>query len=253
MRAWLLGVAVALAAAGVAAADEKAEAVVKKGIEATGGADALNKYPAGRFTLKGEVPVQGTDTEFTGDMAYGPDKFRMNLSLSVMGMNVTVRQVINGDKAKRTVKVGDTEVPSGDVEKDEMKMALVGRQAQRLTPLLDPKQFTLRAADDEDVNGKKAAVVVATPKGIDKEIKLYFDKASGLLVKTGHRGLGPADGGARAEVYQEAYLSDYKKVNGVQVAHKLVQHHDGKKFMTATLSDYELLEKLDDSEFKVDD
>jgi hypothetical protein len=253
MRRLMLGVALALAAAGVAAADEKAEAVVKKAIEAHGGADNLNKYTAERFTMKGEVDVMGTFTEFTGGMAHAPDRFRMDFSMQVMGMNITFRQVVNGDKAKRTVKVGDMDVPAGDVEKDELKMAQVGHQAQRLTPLLDPKLFTLRAGDDEDVNGKKAAVVVATPKAIDKEVKLYFDKESGLLVKFGHQGKGPGSGGARVDVYVESYQSEFKKVNGLQVATKLQQDHDGKKFLTATLSDYELLEKLDDSEFKVDD
>ena len=253
MRPWILGVALAVSAAGLAAADEKAAAVVKKGIEAHGGADALNKYKAERFTMKGEVDVMGTATEFTGGMAHAGDKFRMDLSMQFMGMNITFRQVVNGDKAKRTVKVGDMDVPAGDVEKDEMKMIVAGHLAQRLTPLLDPKHFTIRAGDDEDVNGKKAAVVVATPKAIDKEIKLYFDKESGLLVKTGHQGKGPGEGGARTDVYQESYLSEFKKVNGVQVATRVQQNHDGKKFLTSTMSDIELLEKLDDSEFKLDD
>jgi hypothetical protein len=253
MRQWLLGLAVVVAASGAAVADEKAEAIVKKGIEAHGGADALSKHMASKFTVTGEVAVQGKDTEFTGDMAYVvPGKFKMNLNLEVMGMKLSITQVMNGDKAKRTVKVGDM-VIQDEVDKDELKMGSAGQAAQKLTPLLDAKMFTIRAADDEDVNGKKAAVVVATPKAIDKEIKLYFDKESGLLVKTGHKGLGPADGGARAEVYQESYLSEFKKVNGIQVATKLVLHHDGKKFMSATMSDYEVLEKIDDKEFTVDE
>ena len=34
---------------------------------------------------------------------------------------------------------------------------------------------------------------------------------------------------------------------------KIVLHHDDKKFMTATVSDVEVLEKLEDKEFKLDD
>ncbi|HJZ92196.1 MAG TPA: hypothetical protein VKE40_15075 [Gemmataceae bacterium] len=253
MRQWFLGVAVVIAASSAAVADEKAEAIVKKGIDSHGGADALSKNMASRFTLKGEVDVQGTDTEFTGDMAYVvPGRFKMNLNLEVMGMKISINQVINGEKAKRMVKVGDMVIKQ-EVEQEDLKMGAAGQAAQKLTPLLDPKVFSIRAADDEDVNGKKAAVVIATPKAIDKEIKLYFDKESGLLVKTGHKGLGPGDGGARAEVYKETYLSEYKKVNGVQVPTKMVLNHDGKKFMTATMGDYEVLEKIDDKEFSVED
>ena len=48
-------------------------------------------------------------------------------------------------------------------------------------------------------------------------------------------------------------MSEYKKVNGVQVPHKMVLTHDDKKFMTATVCDAEVLEKVDDKEFKIDD
>ncbi|HJZ92197.1 MAG TPA: hypothetical protein VKE40_15080 [Gemmataceae bacterium] len=254
MRQWFVSLAVVFAAAGVAAADEKAEAIVKKGIEAHGGADNLNKYPAAKFTIKGEVAVMGSDVEFNGDMAHViPGKFKMNLNFEFMNMKFFMTQVLNGDKFKRTIKVGDNIVPAEDEDKDEIKMNSAEQAALQLTPLLDAKAFTIRAADDEDVNGKKAAVVVATPKTIDREIKLYFDKESGLLVKTGYKGLGPGGAGARAEVYKESYYSEFKKVNGIQVTTKLVQNHDGKKFLTATMSDYEVLEKIDDKEFSVED
>jgi len=254
MRQWFLGLVAVVTAAGVAAADDKAEAVVKKGIEAHGGADALNKYKASKYTMKGELPVAGTDIEFTGAMAFVlPDKFRMDLSLEVMGMKVAIHQVANGDQVKRTVKVGDMDAPAGDDVKDEIKFAVAGRQAQMLTPLLDAARFTIKAADDEDVNGKKAAVVVATPKGFDKELKLYFDKESGLLVKSGHKGKGPGEGGARVDVYQESFFSDFQKVSGIQVPTKVLVHQDGKKFMSAILSDYQVLEKLDEKEFAIED
>lgn len=249
----MLGVAVALVAAGAAVADDKAEAVIKKAIQAQGGADVLNKYTAAKVHVKGEMNLQGTDVPFEADMAYAPGKFKMVLQMEAMGQKVTITQVMNGDKGKRTVAVGDKVVQSAQVEKDEVQQAVAGRQAQRLTPLLDPKLFTLKAADDEDVNGKKAAVVLATPKGSDKEMKLYFDKSSGLLVKSAHKGKGPGSGEDRPEVYQESYVSDYKKVNGLQVPGKIEIHNDGKKFMTGTMSDHKVEEKLDEKEFAIDD
>ena len=194
MRRWLLGVSVVLAAAAAAAADDKAEAVIKKAIEAHGGADGLNRYKAARFTMKGEMAIMGMDVEISGDMAYVPDKFRMNINLTVAGQQITVHQVVSGDKGKRTVKVGDQVVQDMKIEKDEVDLSRLGRQVEKLTPLLDAKQFTLRAGDDEDVNGKKAALVIVTPKGLDREFKLYFDKESGLLVKSGHQGKGPGRG-----------------------------------------------------------
>ena len=130
MRRWLLGVAVALAAAGAAAADDKAEAVIKKAIEAHGGADALNKYKAARFTMKGEMAIMGMDVEISGDMAYRPDSFRMSINLTVMGQQIAVHQVVNGEKGKRTVKVGDQVVQAMKIEKDEVARPRLGRRSR---------------------------------------------------------------------------------------------------------------------------
>jgi hypothetical protein len=249
MRRWLLGFAVVLAAAGVSAADDKAEAVIKKAIEAHGGADNLNKNTFSRYTMKGEIDIMGMNLEFSGDMATGPNKMRMNMNMSVMGMNIVMHQVVNGEKGKRTVKAGDQVVQDTAIEKDEVEISRYGHQVEKLTPLLDAKQFTIAAAEDSDVNGKKASVVIATPKGSDREFKLYFDKDSGMLVKTGFKAKSPGGGDA----YQESFPSDYKKVNGIQVASKITIENDGKKFLTLTVSDIEVLDKLDDSEFKIDD
>src|SRR5262245_39680199 len=255
MRQWFLGLAVVLAAAGVAAAaDDKTKAVIKKAIEAHGGADALNKYTASKFTMKGELHIQDLDLEFTGDVATASGgRFKLNMTSDIMGMKLVIQQVVNGDKVKSVTKVGDVVVPGGDEEMAELKAAAAFQEAEQLTPLLDAEKFTIRSADDEDVNGKKAAVVVIKPKSVDKEMKLYVDKESWLIVKTSHKGLGPGDGTAPAEVLEETYHSEYKKINGIQVATKLVVNHDDKKFLTATLSDYEVLEKIDDKEFTIDD
>src|SRR5688500_14561277 len=98
MRFWLLGVVAVLAAAGVSAADDKTDAVLKKAIEAHGGADNLNKYTAGKFTMKGDVSVMGMDLEFSGDAAYMTDKYRMHIEMKVADMTITVHQVMAGGK-----------------------------------------------------------------------------------------------------------------------------------------------------------
>jgi hypothetical protein len=256
MRRWILGLAVVLVAAGAAAADEKAEAVVKKAIEAHGGADALNKYKAAKFKMAGDISVIGMNVEFTGSLAYNlPDRYRLEIDMEVMGQKMNLHQVVKGETVKSTIMVGGMTIPSpgGDAEKEELRTAAVLQEAEQITPLLDAKKFDIKLADDADVNGKKAAVVVVQPKLVKKEIKLFFDKESGLLVKTAHRGMGPGEDGQAKEVEEESYASDYKKVKGVQVPYKLTVHHDGKKFMEVKLSDYELLEKIDDKEFATDD
>ena len=48
-------------------------------------------------------------------------------------------------------------------------------------------------------------------------------------------------------------MSDFKAVDGVQTPMKLVVKHDGKVFMSTTLSDAKTSVKLDPKVFSVDD
>ena len=255
MRRLIASLAVALLVSSAATADEKAEAIVKKGIEAHGGADALNKYKAGRFTMKGELSILGMDIEFTGKLAYSmPDRYRMELQAEIMGQKMVIKQTVKGDTVKATIMFGGMNLPAGgDDEKEELKLASIMQEAERLTPLLDKKKFTIKTAAEEEVDGKKVDVLVITPAAVKKEVRFYFDQKSGLLVKTAHKGKGPGEDGTPVDVNEESFHSDFKKINGIQTAQKMEVKHDGKKFMTVKANDIELLEKIDDKEFTVDD
>lgn len=254
MRRLLMGLALAILATGTASADEKAEAAVKKAIEGHGGAEALNKLKATRFVMKGDISIIGMDLEFTGKASFMlPNKYRMEMNSEIMGQKMTITQVVNGDKIKSIVKVGDMTIPEDEEQKKELKFAAIMQEAQQLTPLLDAKKFKIVAGDDVEVMGKKTSVVVVTPTAMDRELKLFIDKTTGLILKTAHKGIGPGEAGTPVEVLEESYMSEYKKVSGIQVAMKMEVKHDDKKFMTVNVSDYEALEKIDEKEFTIDD
>ena len=82
-------------------------------------------------------------------------------------------------------------------------MAVVGREAEQLTPLLDAKKFALRAADDEDVNGKKAAVVVVTPKDGQQGDQAVLRQGVRPAGQGRPQGDGPGRRRGQGEVYQE--------------------------------------------------
>ena len=99
MKRWLLGVTVALVAVNLATADDKAEAIVKKAIEAHGGAEALNKYAAGRMKMKGEIALAGMTLDFTGGISYVlPDRYRFEMTADIAGQKLLVNQTAKGDK-----------------------------------------------------------------------------------------------------------------------------------------------------------
>jgi hypothetical protein len=256
MRRWFLGLAVVSMTTLPAGADDKAAAVVKKAIEAHGGAANLNKYVAGRAKISGEMILDGKTVDFAGAILFRlPDRYKLNVTFELNGEKVEMEQVVKGDEIKSVMKVGGEAVSLGNdaADKEEAKMASVIQEAEQLTPLLDAKKFTVKSADDADVNGVKAAVVLVKPAALKKEVKMFFDKKSGLLVKTTHQATESDEDGASKEVLEETYYDDHKKVNGVVVPLRETVFHDGKKFLAGKLTDYELVEKIDDKEFKTDD
>jgi hypothetical protein len=253
MRKWILSVltVAVVSACGFAADDPKA--VVEKAIKAHGGKDLLAKYPCNKAIAKGEMSLMGLDLNFEAVTTMAPEKFKLELSMSVGGMDVKVLQIVNGDKVISKTKVGDMNMDAiSEAQKEELKMSVIEHEMGLIYPLLDAKKFTLKAEADDEVEGKKTAVISVTHTKSPDPTKLYFDKETGLMIKTSRKGLAPgSDDGTK--VLYESIQSDYKKVDGLMIPMKLVVSTDGKKFMTIVTSEHTNLEKVDPKEFSVDD
>jgi hypothetical protein len=229
---------------GPATAQEDAKATVEKAIKAHGGEEKLNKYPASQIKAKGNMNTMGADIEFTVEAASQlPDKMHNEIKLEVMGQALTVIQVYDGKQGWVSVMGQVTEL-EGD-QLDEMKEQMFSDYLDNLVPLLKDKSLKLEVIGDEKVDGKPAAGVKVSAKG-HKDTKMYFDKETGLLVKSERRALDDA----MQEVNAETFYRDYKDVSGVKQPMKVLVKHDGKKYMDVEVTEVKLLEKLDDSLFK---
>lgn len=260
MRNGIYGVIAIIMLAGPAWAQGDAKAVIEKAIAAAGGKERLEKFPASKNKFTGEMSIMGLDIKFEGTSIQAPGQFKLEMVADVMGQKLNVTQIVDGSKVKTKQSLGGAELPSqaGEAEMDELRFSVVGQEISSLTPLLaKPKKYTLKAGADENVGDKPAAVVTVTAKLDDKgdktkEVKLYFDKESGLLVKTSRKGLAPGDPDGK-EALQESVLSDYKLIDGIKVAMKTTNYIAGNKFMTITSSEHNLLEKVDKKEFLLDE
>jgi hypothetical protein len=249
MHKWFFGLAAVAFAVVAAPAQDDVVAVVKKAIDAHGGAKALDQYPAGYYKMKGRLVQDKDEREFTGETTYQrPDKLRVTLELDSGGGKTTVLQVVNGKQAKQLVN--DKPAPLTDAQKAELLLTLKLQEVTQFTPLLDPTRYVITAEKPAKVGTEEAAVVLVTGKDF-KDTRLFFSKATGLLVKTERKGLAP--GGADGkEVTEETLLSDYKKVDGVMSPMKMTVNHDGKKFMEMTVVEAKLTDKADPKLFAVD-
>ncbi len=245
-RAVLLAAVAVLIVGGVRAADDAAVAVVKKGIEAHGGEDALKKPKGGEYKVEGEVTIGAEKGKFTSSISYAlPNMFRMSVDTTLGTAKTSQVIVVNGDKVKATTNGKAQELK--DPAKAEFLQLAAIQEVSLLYPLLDDKKFTLTAEKDEMVNGKDAAVVRVSRKGM-KDVRLYFDKAGGELVKFVHKMPDPFGAEATTEVTQ----SEFKKFDGVLQPTVQKVKQANKEYMTLKIVEAKLLEKPDLKAYVID-
>jgi hypothetical protein len=248
MRTYLLHLLVLslfLSLAGRAGAQGEAKAIIEKALKAHGGADKIAKLKAAQVAAKGTIDVNGMNLEFTAESyAQLPNQFKSVMKLKAGGMDFTQVQSMNRDKI--VITLNGMEVPLTDKTRDEIKETVYAERVANLIPLIKEKEFQLSLLGEAQVDGRPAVGVKASSKG-HKDVNLYFDKESGLLVKTEYRSL---DAMSNQEYTREQILKGYKEFNGIQSPTRLVINKDGKKLVEMEVTDVKNLEKLDDSVFE---
>ena len=251
MRRLLIPCALVLALAALGRADDAsdARAVVEKAVKARGGADNLAKYKADVLKVKGAVHVSGLDIDFTGEISFQqPDKSRAVIEGTVMGTNFKSTRVVNGDKGWIDDLLGAAR-QQRDMSKEELAEERESQNANSIIRLavLTDKAYTLSTVGESKVGDKEAVGILVKCKGY-RDVSLFFDKKTHLLLKSETRGKDP-QGGGDTEFTQEAFYDDYKEVGDLQVAHKLTIKRDGKAFLESEATEFKPEEKLDDGLF----
>jgi outer membrane lipoprotein-sorting protein len=223
--------------------DKDAKAVIARAVEAQGGAAALKKYQASTVKIKGKVHTPFGD----GDMAATlkvqlPDKIRFDMKLTFGGADVGFVSVVDGDKGW-LVANGETQELSKEMLAETRDQLHAGQVTDlRVT---GGKGVKLSSLGETKV-GDKSAVGVRVSCAGHRDVNLYFDKGTGLLLKSETRG---KDGMTGEEYTEEKVYGDYKKVNGLMVAHKVDATRDGKPRSESVVTEVTLEEKLPDSTF----
>jgi hypothetical protein len=238
-------------AASARAADDDVKAILAKAIKAHGGEEALAKYQAGQTKAKGKLVLpQIGETDFTQESAFMlPDKFKETLDFEIMGKKVNVVTIVNGDKISIDTSVDGKNVPVEitDGVKEAVKEQQYMMKAARLVALVKDKDVQLEPLGEVKVEGKPAIGVRVSSKG-HKDLSLFFNKETGLVVKAERRTADPMTG---KEFTEERIMLEYEKTKeGIPLPKKVLVKRDGEKHVEAEVVEAKWLEKLDDSEFK---
>jgi outer membrane lipoprotein-sorting protein len=248
MRRTVCVTAAVLLAWSPALAEQPAEmkALVEKAIKAAGGAENLAKFKGESFKGKGKWYGMGDGLDFTGEWwVERPGKVRVQIDAGADGNKFTFIRVVNGKKVWN--KFAD--MTQAVEDKEQIAEAEEETHASRLTSLLPllEKGYKLAPVGEVKVEGKPAIGVRVSHKG-HRDVNLFFDKESGLLVKSEGSGKDFMAGGK--EFTQETLYSQYKEVKGLKVPMKVVINRDGKKYVETEVTEIEPKEKLDDSLFE---
>jgi hypothetical protein len=245
MRKLLLAAcAAALFVGGAAAAPaaDEARAIIERAIKAHGGFDRLSRVRADQVKCKGVLFVNDKETPFLSETTVQPpSQFRNVFELQGARKAVFV-EILNGDKVSFSIDGQPQKVDDGLATEVRETMQL--NRIIRLVPLLTDKAYTLQPLGEVKIDDQLALGVKATAKG-RRESRLFFHKASGLLIKTEHI----TEDDAGKNVMQEELYGDFKDDQGYKRPMKITAYRNGKKIMEAKLLDVKYLDKVDDEEF----
>ena len=225
------------------AQDDECRAMIAKAMKAMGGEDKLASFKASHMKGKGNISIMGTDLEFTSEiLTQNPDKQKLVVQFNFMNMNFTFTKVVDGAKGWQNIMEKTTALDAQELM--EAKENFNAERIIRLAPLKD-KEYQLSPLGEVKVGDHQTVGIQVSRKGY-RDVSLYFDKKTHLLIKSESRALDPS----KEEVNQEKLYSGYKELlPGMKLPSKMVINNDGKKFMEIIVTEAVPVEKHDDSMF----
>ena len=225
--------------------ETEAQAIVAKGMKAYGDEKVAQKLMAATTKGKGTVHIMDVAFEMkVQSWVQLPGKIKTVLGMSGNGLNLDIVQIVNGDKG--WVSVDGNVV---DLDDDQMKEAKDLMHVERVTTLFGikaDKEMKLAALGETKLGDMAVVGVKVTKKG-QRDVKLYFDKATNLLVKAEYRALDPV---SKEEVNQEKLFGGYKEfVPGFKSPTKITVKNDGQLFLELEITEIRPVDRHDDSTF----
>lgn len=221
-------------------AQSDGRAIIEKAIEASGGARELEKFTAFHARYEGnsyfgaaKVPCR------LESFLQWPKQLRTNLDCeSADRKKFLLVQVIDGEQAWRSEN-GQTQQAQGPTLA-ELRESFYFQRIETLRPLVEKAQFTYTATGERAVNDHAAVGVKVSSPG-HRDITLYFDNHSYLLVKSEHW-LPDLTG---REVFRESVYGDFGDVAGVKQSRSMEIFQDRKKVLEMRLVELTFPDRID--------
>jgi len=218
--------------------DQNAEDIIDKMLEAQGGRDLLETIKD--VTISGSLELVQMGLNGTITVYSKTPKMRRS-DIEVMGMLIT--QAYDGTKAWMV-----NPQTGAEEEMPEQLAAYAEREAIGVDGILHPEKYgiTFEFKGKETVEGKDYFHVEQTYSDGYKA-SVYIDPETYLLYKS--KGITLNNMGV--EVVAESYPSDFRKVNGMMVAHAITIFQDSEEYLNLAIDEVKTNSGLEDSLFKM--
>lgn len=248
MFRWLIALlALGLLLGPVRAQDATVRAILERAIEAHGGTAQIDKRKAVFARAKSTLHMGQVDVPAVIDTYIQlPDRFKSVMVMDIQGQKLTMIQCLNGGEA--WIDVNGQPQQANDQILATLREFQHHEKVVRLTPLLRDKGFEFRLLGAAKV-GDHAVIGVKVIHKDFEDINLFFDKATGLLLKTEHKSEEAKSDGSTRKILKTELFSDFKEIDGVKRPMKVVIYHDDQKFLEGEITEVKPQERLDDSVF----
>jgi hypothetical protein len=217
-------------------------ALLRKAVEAHGGAARLKRLRVVREQTEGVLTLKDQKIPYLVETVQRlPGQFRITTRSEVAGKLLVVVQVFDGRRG--WLQEGGIARPADAGALASWKELAHAAEVATLTPLLAAeKGYGLTLLPEVKVLGRAAAGVKVTHAG-RRDVALYFDCATGLLVqKVCHPHAGAKS--SQTEIY-----SDFKDLDGLKRPTCVQILINGVPHAEAIIKSTEFPERLDDKEF----
>ena len=236
-------VVIALTAPAALAADGvTARTLLDQAIRAHGGEAELEKYPA--VTVKTEGIFQGherTPVFFHTCEAttHGADQYRVSLSGKLQKQAFQIINVLDGDRG--WIKQGDKTIADTSlctpVQLADFREQGYLNWITTLVPLKS-SDFTLTLAGEQTRHAATLVGIRVSREG-HRDVTLFFDKVTHLLVKIDERGTA----GTGVDGHVETIRGKYQRVKGLHLPSSWEVFYNGKCLWSHHVTEYGLAEK----------
>jgi zinc protease len=196
------------------AADElpKAETILDKYVEATGGKAAYAKVHGDISTGTMTFTAMGLSGKLVS-YSQAPDKRLVEITLEGIGR---ISEGVNGDLAWSTNAMQGPRIKEGEEKATTLLQARYNGDAQWRDVYKTAETVAL-----EQVDGKDAYKVVLTPKA-GRSVTKWYDKNSNFVLKIAMTTQSPM-----GEIAVESFMSDYRKEGDLMQPHKVLMKAAG--------------------------